>query len=281
MQNMPLVSILMTAYNREKYIVESIESVLASTYQNFELIIVDDRSTDRTLEIAKQFAEKDKRITVYQNETNLGQFENRNKAAEYAKGKYLKYLDSDDIIYPTGIEAMVLNMEQFPEAAYGLEYPERQIDDPYPILKTSKEAYKLHFQGDKIFRCGPSAGIFNSKKFREVKGFPLTPYIGDLEFCLRLSARFSMIMMQPGLFWWRVHSEQEFAKGNSGISYLVSNFEINRKYLLDSHCPLHISERKRLLKKINKSHINLILGIAIKKLNISKAYNIYKTTKWT
>lgn len=91
--NPPLVSILMTAYNREKYIAEAIESVLASTYTNFELIIVDDCSADRTLEIAKSYEEKDKRIKIYINEKNLGDYPNRNKAASLAKGVYLKYLE--------------------------------------------------------------------------------------------------------------------------------------------------------------------------------------------
>ena len=58
----PLVSVLMTAYNREKYIAEAIESVLASTYKNFELIIVDDCSKDKTVEIARRYAKKDQRI---------------------------------------------------------------------------------------------------------------------------------------------------------------------------------------------------------------------------
>jgi glycosyltransferase involved in cell wall biosynthesis len=68
----PLVSVLMTSYNREKYIGEAIESVLESTYNNFELIIVDDCSTDNTVKIAKSFAEKDARVKVFCNDKNPG-----------------------------------------------------------------------------------------------------------------------------------------------------------------------------------------------------------------
>src|SRR5260370_37746092 len=93
----PLVSVLMTAYNREKYIAQAIESVLASTYTNFELIIVDDRSTDYSVEIARGYERKDKRVRVHVNEKNLGDYPNRNKAASYAVGKYIRYLDSDDV----------------------------------------------------------------------------------------------------------------------------------------------------------------------------------------
>ena len=95
----PLVSVLMTAYNREKYIEEAIGSVLASTYTYFELIIVDDCSKDKTVEIAKKYERMDERVKVYINETNLGDYPNRNKAASYASGEYLKYVDSDDLVY--------------------------------------------------------------------------------------------------------------------------------------------------------------------------------------
>src|SRR5664279_4015758 len=95
----PLVSVLMTAYNREKYIAEAIESVLSSTYTNFELIIVDDGSKDNTVNIARRYELQDSRIKVYINTTNLGDYPNRNHAAGFAIGKYIKYIDADDAIY--------------------------------------------------------------------------------------------------------------------------------------------------------------------------------------
>src|ERR1017187_1015293 len=116
----PLVSVLMTAYNREKYIGEAIESVLASSYADFELIIVDDCSTDSTVAIARSYEARDKRIKVFVNEKNLGDYVNRNEAAKFGSGKYLKYVDSDDLIYPYGLDVMVKAMEQFPDAALGI-----------------------------------------------------------------------------------------------------------------------------------------------------------------
>ena len=111
--NNPIASILTTVYNREKYIAACIDSVLASSYQDWELIIVDDVSTDASVAIAKSYEKKDPRIKVYVNEKNLGDYPNRNKAASYAKGKYLKYLDADDIIYPHGLEVMVIPWSSF------------------------------------------------------------------------------------------------------------------------------------------------------------------------
>ena len=119
----PLVSVLMTAYNREMYIGEAIESVLASTYSNFELIIVDDVSSDNTLAIVQRYAERDNRIRVYVNESNLGDYPNRNQAARYASGKYIKYLDSDDKIFDFGLEYCITQMEKNPEAAINSALP--------------------------------------------------------------------------------------------------------------------------------------------------------------
>ncbi|HEY4875342.1 MAG TPA: glycosyltransferase family 2 protein, partial [Puia sp.] len=116
MAELPLVSVLMTAYNREKYIAQAIESVLASSYKNFELIIVDDCSSDNTIEIAKKYQQQDSRIKVHVNEKNLGDYPNRNKAASYAKGKYLKYVDADDYIYPAGLELLIQMMAKFQNA---------------------------------------------------------------------------------------------------------------------------------------------------------------------
>ncbi|MBN8834489.1 MAG: glycosyltransferase family 2 protein [Sphingobacteriales bacterium] len=77
----PLVSVLMTAYNRQPFIAEAIESVIASTYQNWELIIVDDCSNDDTVSIAKSYLLKDNRIQVFENKKNLGDYPNRNLVA--------------------------------------------------------------------------------------------------------------------------------------------------------------------------------------------------------
>ena len=133
----PTVSILTTVYNRDKYLAACIDSVLASSYQNWELIIVDDVSTDTSVAIAKSYEKKDARIKVYVNDKNLGDYPNRNKAASYAKGKYIKYLDADDVIYPHGLEVMVHTMEQFPKAALGISQKVVEDVKPYPFCNAS------------------------------------------------------------------------------------------------------------------------------------------------
>src|SRR3977135_506019 len=95
----PLVSVLLTVYNREPYLAASIESALAQTWGAFEIIIVEDRSTDGSVEIARRYERLDRRIRIVVNERNYGQFANRNHAASLASTPYLKFHDSDDVMY--------------------------------------------------------------------------------------------------------------------------------------------------------------------------------------
>ena len=90
-----LVSIVMPNYNSVKFIKETIDSVISQTYQNWELIIVDDCSSDNSLEIIKQY--KDNRIRIQENKSNSGAAISRNNAIESAKGRWIAFLDSDDL----------------------------------------------------------------------------------------------------------------------------------------------------------------------------------------
>lgn len=99
------VSIIMPSYNTARYIRESIESVLNQTYTNWELIIVDDCSSDNTDEIVAKFT--DGRIKYFKNEKNSGAAVSRNKALQEAKGKWIAFLDSDDLWMPEKVEKQI------------------------------------------------------------------------------------------------------------------------------------------------------------------------------
>ncbi|HGS4980824.1 TPA: glycosyltransferase family 2 protein [Vibrio parahaemolyticus] len=95
--NEDVVSIIMPTYNSEQTVVESIQSVLSQTYKNWELIIVDDRSIDNTWQVIQTYAEKYDNIRVYQNKENLGAGASRNFAIKKARGRFIAFLDSDDL----------------------------------------------------------------------------------------------------------------------------------------------------------------------------------------
>lgn len=105
-----LVSIIMPNYNCGKFIKETIESVIKQTYTNWEILFVDDCSTDNSLEIAKSF--NDERIKIFCNETNSGAAVSRNRALREASGKWIAFLDSDDIWVSDKLEKQVAFMEK-------------------------------------------------------------------------------------------------------------------------------------------------------------------------
>ena len=105
-----LVSIVMPSYNTGGLIADSIESVLAQTYQKWELIIVDDCSTDNTDEVVAEY--KDERIKYLKNEKNSGAAVSRNRALREAKGKWIAFLDSDDIWHPTKLSKQITFMKE-------------------------------------------------------------------------------------------------------------------------------------------------------------------------
>lgn len=106
-----LVSIIMPSYNCGKYVEETIRSVQAQTYRNWEIIFMDDCSKDDTIRRVSALREKDSRIRLYQNIANLGAAISRNNALREARGRWIAFLDSDDLWEPTKLEKQIRFME--------------------------------------------------------------------------------------------------------------------------------------------------------------------------
>jgi len=102
MKKSPLVSVCIPVYNREEYIENTVNSVLGQTFQNFEIIIIDDGSTDNSILIIKSI--QDSRIKLFQNGVNKGVVYSRNRYLEEASGNFIAMLDSDDIWAPNKLE---------------------------------------------------------------------------------------------------------------------------------------------------------------------------------
>jgi glycosyltransferase involved in cell wall biosynthesis len=107
-----LISVIIPAYNVEDYIHVCLNSVLSQTYQDFEIICIDDCSTDSTAEILEYFAHKDSRIRVLKNDSNRGPGYSRNRGLDEAKGKYISFLDGDDWLSPKSFELLIEKAEK-------------------------------------------------------------------------------------------------------------------------------------------------------------------------
>lgn len=140
MNKTPIVSIVMPTYNVERYLPAAIKSVQRQTFCDWELLIVDDGSTDRSNEVAVGFAEKEERIKVLSKE-NGGLSDARNYGLEYATGKYVHFFDSDDLIEPDFYEKMVAAIEQeYSDIVVCGYYKDFELENE--TIKSSKVACK-------------------------------------------------------------------------------------------------------------------------------------------
>lgn len=258
----PTVSVLMTVYNREAFIADAIESVLASDFTDFELIVVDDGSTDRSVEIARGYAAQDPRVQVHVNPENLGDYPNRNRAASLATGKYLKYVDSDDMMYPWGLSVMVRCMEQFPDAGFGLS-ARAEYDRPHPVEFQPEAAYRENFLGRELFGRAPGSALIRRDAFEAVGGFSGMRQLGDMEFWLKIGARYPLVTLPPALAWDREHPGQE-KNVNTDTEKAVLRANVVIAALADPACPLPATERRRVLDGIRRRETKFALRAALR-----------------
>lgn len=256
----PLVSVLMTSYNRESYIGEAIKSVLNQTYKNFELIIVDDCSKDDTVLIAQKFELQDNRVHVYINDNNLGDYPNRNKAASFAKGKYIKYVDADDYFYPSGLENLVQSMEQYPDAGWGLCSLDQDRGKPFPFVLEPNETFEYHLFKSSLFHKAPLSAIIKREIFDSVGGFSGKRQMSDTEMWHILALRFPCVLMPHGIVWYREHNQQESAQIRTdlrvSVRYTVAKLHFFEK---EKAIPISTLQRATTIRRLRKELIVAVI----------------------
>jgi glycosyltransferase involved in cell wall biosynthesis len=275
MESPPLISVLMTAYNREQYIGEAIESVLGSVYTNWELIISDDHSTDNTYPIAQSYAEKDSRIKLYKNENNLGDYPNRNKAASYAKGEYLMSVDSDDLLLSDTISKCVALFDLHPSANFGLFCPQSLVTDILP----PEETIKKHFFAYPFLLVGPGGTIIKNSFFKKIGGFPIKyGPSNDGYYNLKAASQTNIILMPFEFIFYRRHEGQEI---NNKYAYLSNSYLYLRDALNELHLPLSKSEKEFLENKNKRRFLMNILKFYLKSKDWNRTKEALKSTQFT
>ncbi|MFD0863112.1 glycosyltransferase family 2 protein [Sungkyunkwania multivorans] len=165
---MPLVSVITPSYNSADFIAKTIDSVREQTHEHWEMIIVDDCSSDETVTIIKHYKNEDDRIKLIQLTKNSGAAVARNKGIEMAKGDYIAFLDADDLWKPHKLSKQVQFMQQNDIAVAYSAY--EQIDEAgKPLNKTVHVLPKLSFE--KLLSCnyiGNLTGIYDAKKLGKI-----------------------------------------------------------------------------------------------------------------
>jgi glycosyltransferase involved in cell wall biosynthesis len=235
----PLVSVLTPVYNGEKYLAECIESVLAQTYDNWEYVIVNNCSTDRTLEIAQQYADKDKRIRIHNNTTFVGCDANGNIAFRQisAESKYCKVVHADDWLYPECILKMVELAEAHPSVAivgsYGLRN-KHVCWDGLPYARSvfdGRDICRETLVGGLYVFGSPTSLLVRSNEVRKrPKFYTEENRHCDIESCFDLLKENDFGFVHQVLTFTRDHGDSETSLSNRfGTGYL-GTLEVLTKY---------------------------------------------------
>ena len=163
-----LVSIIMPAFNCEDFIGTTLDSVINQSYKNWEVIIVDDCSTDNTVDVVQEYIKKDNRIKYHKLEKNSGAAVARNKAVDLASGKYMAFLDSDDVWFPEKLTKQIGFME---ENDYGFTCTSyTKIDEQGQYLNRTIVAQTKRDYDGVLKTCpGNSTVIYNAEKLGKFK----------------------------------------------------------------------------------------------------------------
>jgi len=213
---MPKVSIGLPVYNGERFIAEALDSVLAQTFEDYELIILDNASTDQTPEICRTYLAKDRRIRYYRNDQNIGAARNFNLAFELSIGEYFKWLADDDICAPRYLERCVEILDKDPSVV--LSYPKvRLINEngnliyvaPSCLARTESSEPQVRFHNVLMdaFWCFEVFGLIRADVLRKTSRIG-TYYGSDKVLLAELSLLGRFKEIDEELFLRRCHSRQ-------------------------------------------------------------------------
>jgi glycosyltransferase involved in cell wall biosynthesis len=238
----PMISVVMAVHNGENFIKSSVESIINQTYNNWELLIADDASTDATNEILKQIIIKIKnKIKIINIKRNIGQYKALNYLFSISKGKYIAVLDSDDLSHHKRLQIQIEEMNQDPELA--LVYSNfKIIDYKNKIIKKKDNNYKastfrLIFPIRNII-CFSSV-MFKKKILKDINFFhKYYSYSNDYYFLLKVFIKHKIKFINKYLVSYRVHPNQKTQLPNmklqiveediNHLKWVKKNFLINK-----------------------------------------------------
>lgn len=226
MNKTPRVSIGLIVYNGENYLAQAIDSLLAQTFTDFELIISDNASTDGTEQICRDYADKDSRIRYYRADHNHGATWNHNYVIELARGEFFKLAAHDDVCEPGFIEACVDALDENPEAVLAFTDAKLVRDDFWGNLRLHKHSQRTEsmsasirfsdmiadFQGFQVFGC------IRTEVLRRIRGFG--PWkAADRLFIAELSLQGPFARVEEFFFVYRLHAQQSISMVNEPEQY--------------------------------------------------------------
>lgn len=249
-----LVSIVLPVYNGERYMRESIDSVLSQTYNNWELLILDDCSTDSTPAIAQEYVMQDDRIKYYRNEKNLRLPKNLNKGFQLAKGDFLTWTSDDNRFKPTALEKMYCALKSNQNAQFVFASC-RVIDEEgkeIEYIMVSENSKKTIVGSNPVGACF----MYTRKAYETVGEYdPELTLVEDFDYWQRLFSKFGAITICDILYEYRWHS------GALTSTMKKDQFNKNLETMLLKNRPafgkLDFEEKYYFYRGLNKCRVNL------------------------
>lgn len=247
---MSRVTVLMPLYNAENYLMEAIDSVLNQTYQDFQLLIIDDASTDKSMEVVSAF--NDPRIVIYRNEKNMGISYTRNRGLDLCKTEYIALLDDDDIAMPYRLEHEVRYLDEHPEVDV-VGGHQRQIDKNGKDLSKQWTVY-LNPKYIKAHLLSNNAIVNGSTMFR--RKFIEDHHIRykeqcfgaeDYRFWVECSLKGTIANLDEVMLLWRTGHGNESNRA-------MTQFLQNRKAFIDQ---IHIYAFQELGIRLTEEQLNI------------------------
>lgn len=199
----PLISIVLPIYNGEKYMRQSIDSVLAQTFTNWELLIVDDGSTDQTAEIAKEYVSRDSRVFYYKNPENMRLPKTLNRGFSLARGDYLTWTSDDNYYYPNALETMLQALQQ-----QGREFAFASCDvingdgEIVECIAVNDSAKKMIVGSNPVGACF----LYSRVVYETIGEYdPAMTLVEDFDYWQRICAKYDPVCINQTLYAYRWH----------------------------------------------------------------------------
>jgi glycosyltransferase involved in cell wall biosynthesis len=272
----PLFTIATITYNSSAWVKQTIESVLSSTYTDFEYIISDDCSSDNTWDVIQSY--DDNRIKSFRSKNNLGEYNNRNFVLQQATGKYIFYIDGDDILYRHTLQNLHVYLQYFKEVGMIWGVPAGQVDFAVLPYKFNPEQVisLTYFTHLPLSILGLGETIFNVAQLRAIGGFNTEYAIGDTYVKRKLSLTSSVLFVPEGLSFWRRSANQASARAGRNLRSFVDMCSINNHVLDDHDLPLNSSAAQVARENIRISQVKLLVANTLSKGKVSQFFKLRK-----
>lgn len=255
------VSICIPTYNYAHFLSQTIESVLSQTFSDFELLIVDNCSTDNTSDVVKKYSNSDQRITYFRNESNLGMVGNWNRCLQLATGEYIKILCADDLLEPLCIERSVIMLEANPNVIL-VTGARLLINESLLPMGTLAFSHTLQIISgfEVINKClvygnligEPSAAMFRRNNAGQVFNSHYKQLM-DLEMWFRLLEQGDLASLPEVLCKFRLHSAQGTNASVRSLSFADDDFLLLKEYMKKDYITLSLIQKQ--IARFNKAYI--------------------------